>query len=66
MIQTLQKAVVNRSEKIEEIMKFDDQEQKVQRQNLTLMICKNFWDSFPRVLHGFLVIIRKSIWPQVP
>ena len=33
-IQTLQKAVVKRFEKIEEFIEFDDQGQKVQRQNL--------------------------------
>ena len=32
-IQTLQKAVINRFDKIEEFIEFDDQGQKVQRQN---------------------------------
>ena len=34
-VQNLQKALVNRFKKIEEIILFDDQEQKVKRQNLT-------------------------------
>lgn len=56
-IQTLQKAVVNRFEKSEEIIKFDDQEQKVKRQNLTSLICKNLRDSFPH--HACIQIM----WP---
>ena len=39
-IQMLQKVVINRFEKIEEINKFYDEEQKVKRQNLTLSVCK--------------------------
>ena len=46
-IQTLQKAVGNRLEKVEEIIEFDDQEQKVKRQNLTSSVRKNLRDSFP-------------------
>ena len=52
-IQTLQKAVVNRLEKIEEFIKFDDQGQKVQRQNLASSVHKNFKDIFPRGLPSF-------------
>ena len=55
-IQTLQKIMVNRFEKIEEIIDFDDQEQKVRRQNLSLSVCKTLQDSFPRVLPTFPVI----------
>ena len=47
-IQTLQKAVVNRFEKTEEIIKFDDQEQRVKMPNLTLSVCKNLQNSFLR------------------
>ena len=55
-IQTLQKAIVNRFEKIEEIINFDDQEQKVRRQNLTSSVHKTLWDSFPRVIPASPVI----------
>ena len=62
-IQTLQKIMVNRFEKIEEIIKFDDQEQKVGRQNLTLSVRKTLQDSFPRVLllPAFPVIISEKV-----
>ena len=52
-IQTLQKAVVKRFEKIEEFIKFDDQGQKVQRKNLASSVCKNLQDSLPRILPAF-------------
>lgn len=59
-IQTLQKAAVNRFEKIEKIIKFDDLEQNVKRQNLTSSVHKNLWDSFSRVLPPFPVIMSEK------
>lgn len=68
-IQNLQKAVVNRFKKIEEIIDFDDQEQKVRRKNLTLSVCKTLRVSFPRVLPAFPVItfekVDSSKYPKV-
>ena len=43
------------------IIKFDDQEQKVKRQNLTSLVPKNLWDSFPRVLPAFPVITSEKV-----
>ena len=60
-IQTLQKEMLNRFEKIEEIIEFDDQEQKVQRQNLTSLMHKNLQDSFSRVLSAFPVITIEKV-----
>ena len=42
-IQTLQKTVVNRFKKSEKFIKFDDQGQKVQRQNLASSVCTKLW-----------------------
>ena len=68
-IQTLQKAVVNRFKKSEKFIKFDDQGQKVQRQNLASSVHKNLQDSFPRVLHAFSVITLERVsdpkYPEV-
>ena len=38
----LQNGVINRFEKLEEIIEFDDQEQKVKRQNLTSLVLVQF------------------------
>ena len=66
-IQTLQKAVVSRCEKIDKQIEFDDQRQKVQRQNLTLSVCKNLQDSFSRVLPAFPVITSERVHgPKYP
>ena len=48
-IQTIQKAVVKRFEKIEELIKFDDQGQNLQRQNLSSSVHTKLQDSLPRV-----------------
>ena len=54
-------------EKIEKFIKFDDQRQKVQRQNLTSSVRSKLQDSLPRVLAALSSdIIRKNIWHQVP
>ena len=66
-IRTLQKAVENRLERLEELIKFDGQGQRVQRQNLDSSVHKKPLGK----LHQSSVClpsnnIRKSIWPQVP
>ena len=53
--------------KIENFIEFDDQEQKVQRENLTLLVHKNLWDSFPRVLPAFPLISTQNVsGPKYP
>ena len=55
--------------KIEEIINFDEQEQKVGRQNLTLSVRKTLQNSFPRVLPAFPVVTSEkgavSKYPKV-
>ena len=59
--------MVNIFEKIDKLIKFDDQGQKVQRQNLASSVHKNFLDSFHRVLPAFLVIMSERIYgPKHP
>ena len=57
----------NRFEKIEELIEFDDQGQKVQRQNLASSVCTKFWHSLSRVILVFLVISsEKASGTQYP
>ena len=55
-IQTLQRVMLKRFKNIEKFIEFDDQGQKVQRQNVASSVCTKLWDSLPRVLPAFLVI----------
>ena len=54
-IQALQKAMVNIFKKLEESIDSDEQEQKVERQNLTSSVSKTLQDNFLRVLPAFPV-----------
>ena len=56
----MQKAVVKRIEKIEEIMKNDEQGEKVQGQGLASPVHARVQDDFPRVLATYLVIPLRS------
>ena len=58
-IQTLQKTMVKRFEKTEEIINSDEQEQKVERQNLTPSVSKTF--GFRRILAAYPVITSEKI-----
>ena len=55
-IQALQKAMAYRLKKLEEIIDSNEQEQKVERQNLTPSVSKPLQDTLPRVLPAFPVI----------
>ena len=55
-IQTLQKAVAKILENIEEFIKFDDQGQKVQGQNLASSVCTKFQVTLSKVLPAYPVI----------
>ena len=59
-IQTLQKAMVKIFEKIEEIIKTDDQGEKVQGQDLASPVCARVWDDLPRVLAAYVVIFSEK------
>lgn len=52
--------MVNRFEKIEEFIEFDDLGQKVQRQYLASTVRKNLQENLPRVLTAFLLIASKK------
>ena len=58
-IQTSQKAMVKRFIKIEEIIKTDEQRQKIQGQYVDSSICARLWDDFPRDLTAYLVFSSK-------
>ncbi|XP_049981722.1 uncharacterized protein [Alexandromys fortis] len=64
-IQTLQKAMVNRIEKIEEFLNSDEEEQTVERQILTTSVGKslrdNFHKSLPTALPAFPVITTEKV-----
>ena len=68
-IEILQESMVNKFKKIEKIIDFDDQEEKVKRQNLTSSVGKTLWDSFPKVLPAFPIIasekVASSKYPKV-
>ena len=55
-IQTLQKAVVKRFEKIEEFIEIDEQGQKVQGQDLASSVHARPWDDLHRVSTAYPVI----------
>ena len=60
-IRGLQKAMVNRFEKIEEILNSDEQEQMVERQILTPSVSKTLWDNFHKTLPAFPVITSEKV-----
>lgn len=62
----LQKAMVNRLEKIEEILNSDEQEQTVERQILTPSVSKTLRDNSHKTLPAFSVITREGDWFQKP
>ena len=65
-IQALQKAMVNRFEKTEEILNSDEQEQMVERQILTPSVSKTLRDNSHKTLPAFSVITREGDWFQKP
>lgn len=65
-IQALQIAMVNRFEKIKEILNSDEQEQMVERQILTPSVSKTLRDNSHKTLPAFSVITREGDWFQKP
>ena len=60
-IQALQKAMVNRFKKIEEILNSDEEEQKIERQILTPSGSKTLQDNFHKALPAFPVITAEKV-----